>query len=248
MRVSQQPAFVLHRRDYGESSLLLELFSRDFGRVGVIAKGARRSRKSTPALLSPFQPLLVGWAGKGELATLTGAETEAPAFALAGTTLWCGFYINELMLRLLHRYDAHETLFAVYQTALLELHQGIHYEATLRIFEKRLLQSLGYGLVLEREAERQTPIVPESLYTYMLDQGPVPNLHVSETGVCVRGASLLALSREQLTDAVSLHEAKLLLRAILAQHLGDQPLHTRRLFREVHAAGERPLETSKCPS
>lgn len=238
MRVSQQPAFLLHRRDYGESSLLLELFSRDFGRLGAVAKGARRSRSAMRALLSPFQPLLLGWAGKGELATLTGAESEVPAFNLAGTALWCGFYINELMLRLVHRHDAHETLFAVYQTALRELQQGIQYEVTLRVFEKRLLQSLGYGLVLERETERQTPIVAEDMYVYLPDQGPVPNLAISESGVCVHGATLLALAQERLADETSLHEAKILLRAVLAQHLGDQPLYTRRLFRKVYAAGD----------
>lgn len=238
MRVSQQPAFILHRRDYGESSLLLELFSRDFGRLGAIAKGARRSRKATRALLNPFQPLLVGWAGKGELATLTGAETEAPALALAGTALWCGFYINELVLRLVHRYDPQEALFGFYQAALLELQRGVRYEAALRIFEKRLLHSLGYGLVLEREAERQAPIVAANQYVYVPDRGPIQGLHGSDLGICVHGASLLALAQERLTDEVSLHEAKILLRAVLSQHLGNQPLHTRRLFREVYAAGD----------
>ena len=237
MRVHQQPAFVLHQRDYSETSLLLEIFAANHGRIGLIAKGARRASSRLRGVLKPFQRLLIGWSGKGELAVLTSAEMEGSGHALEGPALYCGFYMNEVLIRLLHRHDSHASLFDAYQAALQQLRTDASNEPVLRIFEKNLLRELGYGLVLDQDIEDRTPINNQSMYDYILDRGPVrlisPELNRPTEGVPIRGSSLLALSQESLSDPVALRDAKALMRAALARHLGDRPLHSRKLFRRV---------------
>ncbi len=233
MRVAQQPTFILHRYNYSETSLLLEAFARDFGRVGLIAKGARRANSEQRGLLNPFQPLLLDWTGRGELATLMRAEAEQLAIPLQGKALYCGFYLNELLLRLLVRHDPHEDLFTWYQQALKRLQDAAGIEATLRVFEKRLLQAIGYGLVLDRSRDGE-PIDAERLYIYVPERGAVPADKCGlEEGVAVHGAALHGLHAEDLRDEALLRESKMLLRSVLAQYIGDKPLHTVRLFRKT---------------
>jgi DNA repair protein RecO (recombination protein O) len=244
MRTQQQNAFILHQRNYSETSLLLELYTRRHGRIGLIAKGARRPSNKSRGMLKPFQPLLVGWSGRGELMVLTGAEPDGAGVDLVGRSLYCGFYLNELLMRLLHRHDPHEALYDRYNQALLGLCGEPTRESILRIFEKHLLRELGYGLQLERESDDRAPIDPDGVYDYVVEQGAVrvrhPELGVRAQGVRLRGSSLLALATEQLEDRSTLREAKALMRAALAPHLGDRPLQSRRLFqghgREVAAA------------
>lgn len=242
MRVADQPAFVLHYYPYRETSLLLEVFTRHYGRLGLIAKGARRPKSEIKPVLSPFQPLLLGWSGKGDLATLTQAEPATDSLSLAGSALFCGFYLNELMMRLLVRHDANEAVFEVYQTALTALQAGCGQEAALRVFEKRLLQELGYGLVLDCEVEGNRPIRPDANYAYIVERGPVPAA-VGQTGrnPVLSGSSLLALKDETFNDSQTLAETKALLRAVITHHIGDKPLHARRLFQKGRPAiGDRP--------
>ncbi|OGI50203.1 MAG: DNA repair protein RecO [Candidatus Muproteobacteria bacterium RIFCSPHIGHO2_12_FULL_60_33] len=249
MRVHQQPALVLHQRDYSETSLLLEVFTANHGRIGLIAKGARRASSRLRGVLKPFQPLLIGWSGKGELAVLTAAETDGPGYSLEGPALYCGFYMNEVLLRLLHRHDPHNALFDAYQAALQQLRRDASNESVLRIFEKNLLRELGYGLVLDQDIEDKTPIDTRAMYDYILDRGPMrlayPELNRPTEGVQIRGSSLLALAQESLSDPVALRDAKALMRAALARHLGDRPLHSRKLFRRVVplSAMETAMET-----
>ena len=239
MRVAEQPAFILHRYEYEEASLLLEVFARDYGRVGLVAKGARRAKAGYRALLNPFQPLLLDWSGSGELFTLTRAHAEAAAFPLAGRALFCAFYVNELMLRLLQRQDPHEGVYGVYAQALSHLAHGDEMETGLRFFEKRLLQAVGYGLVLERDARTGTPIDPEADYVYLPEQGPVRS--GAAAGTRVRGATLLALARESLDDDATRKEAKALLRQVLARYIGAKPLNSGRLFQSRRGANEGHL-------
>ena len=237
MRFQQQPAFVLHQRDYSETSLLLEAFTLNHGRIGLIAKGARRPSSRLRGVLKPFQQLLISWSGRGELAVLTGAETDGPDTALEGPALYCGFYMNEVLMRLLHRHDPHAVLFDAYQATLRQLRWDGSNEAVLRIFEKILLRELGYGLVLDRDIGDRSPIDDAAMYDYVFDRGPVrlthPDLHRPSEGVRVRGASLVALARESPSDPAILRDAKTLMRAALARHLGERPLHSRKLFRRV---------------
>lgn len=233
MRVFQQPAFVLHTSDYRETSLLVEAYSRNHGRIGLIAKGARRAKTGLRAVLNPFQPLLLSWSGKSDLATLTAAEPDQSALALNGEALYCGFYMNELLMRLLHRHDPHERLFDAYQATLVRLQTDDEYDAALRIFEKHLLQELGYGLVLDHEANANTPIAPDRTYDYLPERGPVPADGSQTDGVTIHGRSLLALAAGRFSDAQELREAKRLMRRMLAQHLGERPLYSRELFQRL---------------
>ena len=231
MRVSQEPAYVLHHYDYGETSLLLEMFTRRHGRLGVVAKGARRARSPLRAALVPFQPLVMGFSGRGELLTLTAAEPAGAAPAIAGEALFCGLYLNELLLRLLHRHDPHERLFGSYSDVLGRLGGALDTEAALRVFEKHLLEDIGYGLVLDHEVQDGSPIQPEHLYRYVPERGPVIAQAADGEGIAVQGASLLALAREHLVEEITLREVKHLMRALLARHLGERPLTSRGLFR-----------------
>lgn len=236
MRVSDEPAFVLHHHDYGETSLLLEMFTRHHGRVGVVAKGARRARSPLRATLIPFQLLTIGFSGRGELPTLTAAEPAALAPSFQGERLYCGLYLNELLLRLMHRHDPHDDLFTVYLETLDRLASAAQPEAVLRIFEKRLLEETGYGLVLDRDVISQSPLAADASYRYLPERGPVPASSVGDEGILIRGSSLLALAREEMTDPTVLAETKRLLRSLLARQLGTKPLMSRRLFRSNHPA------------
>jgi DNA repair protein RecO (recombination protein O) len=230
IRAQQQPAYVLHSGHYRETSLLLEVFTRQHGRLGLVAKGARRPKSPWRGALNPFQPLLIGWAGRGELATLTAAEADGEPGALAGQALYCGFYLNELLVRLLHRHDPHEALFDRYRACLRALAGGGAPDSALRVFEKHLLGEIGYGLVLDREAGGGAPLDPDTLYDYLPERGPLAIGTGAAAGVPVHGASLKALAEERFPDARSLHEAKAVMRACLARYLGPRPLHSRRLF------------------
>ena len=234
MRVADEPAFVLHHHDYGETSLLLEMFSRQHGRLGLIAKGARRPKSPLRATLIPFQMLAVNFSGRGELPTLSNAESLAPAALLTGEALYCGLYLNELLMRLLHRHDPHEGLFQGYADALQGLATSANLESALRLFEKRLLDEIGYGLVLDHSVDDGRPVQAEAHYRYLPERGPVA-AKAGDDGIPVSGRSLLALAREQLDDETVRHEAKRLLRALLARQLGTRPLLSRRLFGPVRA-------------
>ena len=231
MRVNQEAAFVLHATRYRETSLLLEIFSRHHGRIGLVARGASRPKSGLRATLSPFSPLVVNWSGKGELATLSGAEADASAIGLTGEALFCGLYMNELLVRVLHRHDPHELLYDRYVLSLLRLQGADALAETLRIFEKYLLQQLGYGLVLEHDVAENLPIAAEVVYDYIPERGPVAARGTEVHGARVHGATLLALAAECITDPGQLQESKQLMRACLAPHLGDRPLHSRKLFR-----------------
>jgi DNA repair protein RecO (recombination protein O) len=236
MRVQLEPAYVVHHRDYGETSLLLEVFSRHHGRIGLLAKGARRNRSPLHSALIPFQPLTVSFSGRGELPVLSQAEPSTAAPPLTGRALFCGLYLNELLLRLLHRHDPHERLFQSYAGTLEQLAASGQTEAVLRVFEKRLLEDTGYGLVLDHDVADGAPLQPDAQYRYLPERGPVPALGNQDVGISVHGASLLALAQERLETETALRETKTLLRALLARQLAGRPLMSRQLFRTPRAA------------
>lgn len=222
-----EPAFILHRRAYRESSLLLELFARDSGRIGLVARGGRGRRRDRATLLQPFGELLIGWTGRGELGSLTSAEAVGGEPPLAGSALFAGFYVNELLLRMLRRHDANPDLYADYRVVLSALGAG-GLEAPLRVFEKRLLEQSGYGLQLREEAEGGRPIDPDRRYAYLVEQGPC--VDGARGGTPVHGRTLLALANERFDDPQTLREAKRLMRSVFDHHLGPKPLRSRELF------------------
>ena len=225
------PAFVLHRRDYGNSSLLLEIFSRPHGRFPVIAKGAKRPRNAGAALLQPFSPLLMNIVGRGEVKNLKQVEAADRPIPITGAGLYCGFYLNELIVRLLGRNDAHEELYDHYAAALVSLSGDADQAAALRRFELQLLEETGYAMVLDRDAERGEPLKPDARYDYDPERGPVECL--SGSGVAVSGATLLALGAGAALDAQQTREAKELMRRVLARYLGDKPLKSREMFKKL---------------
>ena len=230
MRILLQPAFLLHRRSYRDTSLLLEVFGQEHGRLGLVARGAVSPRLRWKGLLQPFAPLLLSWSGAGELATLTAAEDAGRPIPLPPQRVLAGLYVNELLLRLLPRLDPHPGLFAAYVSLLEELAAAPGEEPPLRRFEKRLLEELGYGLTLDCEVASGAPIVAEEQYCYVLDRGPLAADRV-QTGVPISGRGLLALRDGVLGDPAVLREVKRLTRAALAEQLHGRALKTRELYR-----------------
>lgn len=238
--ISLQPAYVLHQRPWGDTSVILELFTPEHGRMGALAKGAKRMRSPWHGLLQPFHPLLVDWRGRGELKTLIRAEPQGQALALPAAVLASGFYLNELLLRLLSRDDAQIALFGCYDAALRDLvtSRGVALETTLRRFERDLLAVLGYGLVLDHEVTKGQSLAVERRYHYVIERGPVPaEADVAGEGIPLQGGTLLALRDGELGEATQRREAKRLMRAVLAHYLGPRPLASRALLAGPAALG-----------
>lgn len=230
-RVDGATAFLLHAYPYSETSLILEVFARDHGRLAVLARGARRPRSALRGVLLAFQPLELGWFGGGEVKTLARAEWMGGCPFLRGEGLLLGYYLNELLLKLLPREDAHLALFDAYAAALAALAQGGVETAELRRFEKALLKELGYGLVLEREAGGRA-VEAEMRYCYQVERGAVLESE-AKSGQIVSGKTLLDLAADDYADPRSLAESKQLMRHLLAHHLSGQQLQTRRVFIEL---------------
>lgn len=230
-RVDAQPAFVLHSYPFRETSLIIDVFSRDYGRVALVARGARRPRSVLRGLLMAFQPVELGWAGKGEVQTLMKAEWQGGQPILSGQALFCGYYLNELLINLLPREDEHARLFAVYADTLQRFANGVA-ESDLRRFEKALLQELGYGLGLSHDDQGQ-PIDPAGFYAYEIENGPVRLPRAGNSALSVCGKTLIDLEHDDFTDARSLAEAKSLMRALITYYLGGQQLATRKIFMEL---------------
>jgi len=237
-----QPAYLLHRRPYRETSLLIEAFTASAGRIALIAKGARGGRKGLAAILQPFQPLLLSWTLRGEVGTLTAVEPRELRVALNGTALFNGFYLNELLMRLLARHDPHPALFDSYEKTLHLFSGPSPDEWFLRLFERDLLDSLGYGLLLEQSVDGQ-PIQPHINYCYHLEHGPAA-AGANERCLQVSGATLLALATGEVPGEQTRREAKRLMRAALGLYLGNKPLQSRELFSQGLVAGQPPAADS----
>ena len=228
-----EPAFVLHSYPFRETSLILDVFSRRHGRMAMVARGARRPRSVLRGVLMNFQPLLLSWFGKGEVRTLHSAEWQGGQPYLQGTALMCGFYLNELLLNLLARDDPHQQLFDYYRATLYRLAQEADHAATLRCFEKHLLQELGYALVLDREAGSGKAIQAEFCYRYAVERGALPDDGDAGTGLPVQGKTLLDMAADEYADPVTAQQSKQLMRMLLNHHLGGKILHTRELIKEL---------------
>ena len=232
-RVQLQPAYVLHHRPYRDTSRILELFTRDYGRVSVFARGARSARKAGTALtsiLQPFNRLLVSWSGKGEAGQLTAAEFDGAVSTLPPDRLVSGFYLNELLLKLFARHDSHPEVFALYGATLDALKVDATGLRPLRLFEKRLLDALGYGLALEREVDADRPLDARYVYRYRADRGAMRIDGVAEGVGIFSGSTLLAVAREDFSDPAVCAEARALLRAALDRCLEGKELRTRQVM------------------
>jgi len=280
-----QPAFILQQRKYRESSLIIDVLTRDFGRISVLAKGVRKTKSKTAGLLQPFIPLLISYVGHTELKTLTGVERNAgfvpasgmhsvpgdrqagsrlasgihsipgdrqagsrlasgihsipgdiiqPFNEIKGLALYCGFYINELVVCFLHKYDPHPEVFSDYGECLFALSHGSSIEAALRLFELNLMEYAGYGLQLEHD-DNQSPIESSKKYDFNVGQGPVEAANGQFSG-----RTLQALSARELIDPQVLSEAKILMRIVIDAYLQGRQLKSRTVINKImkHTSAE----------
>lgn len=224
-RIELEAAYVLHARPFGDTSLILEVFSAHHGRLGLIAKGARAPKSKKRALLQMLQPLLLSWRDSGELGTLTAVEAASAPTTLAGETLFCAWYANELLIKLLQRHHAHPRLFAAYAQLLSRLQHDP--EAALRAFEQVLLDELGYGLAFPDQIDAS------ARYHYDALQGFRTALPNDAGGDCYAGASLIALRDDALRQPDDYLAARRLSRAALRPLLAGRVLDSARLLREL---------------
>jgi DNA repair protein RecO (recombination protein O) len=232
-RADHEPAYVLHTYPYKETSLIVEAFTRRFGRVALLARGARRARSAMRGILLSFQALRLSWSASAELGNLIAAEWSDALQPLGGRGLMCGFYVNELVLRLLPREDPHEALFDFYREALLRLCAQDH-SSVLRAFEKRLLAELGYAPLLDRDAASGAPIDPDARYVYEPDRGPLPLHGIHSGDLVVSGRTLLDLAADDYDRPATRDEARMLMRSLIGQRLHGQVLHTRSVLKELN--------------
>ena len=229
-----QSAFVLHARPWRETSLIIDFFTENYGKIALIAKGVRSKKSLKRSILQPLSPLLICWKGRGELPTLTQVDIASPAIKLSSDALYSSFYINELLVRLLHRYDAHPELFSQYNQTLHQLANIDSLEINLREFELQLLSSIGYGLTLDYDFDDQ-PIDETEYYLLNHDgmfQKAMAN-SVTEDSKNIRlflGRQLISIMTKNWHHTEVLKDAKRLLRLSIQPLLGDRPLQSRRLF------------------
>lgn len=234
MRVDSQPAYVLHTRDYRDSSLLVELITPNYGRVSAVVRGVRSTAKSAKqrrSMMQPFQPLLISWTGNSELKTATSFENRAVSLALSGTRLFSALYVNELLSRLLRHCDESSELFALYEWVLQSLVCEERIDVVLRRFELSLLENLGYGIDLHSDAATGLAIDAAQVYRFDAERGFVLSAD-GQAGVAARsfaGRDLLAIGAGEF-DSAARRSAKRLCRLAIEAQLGGKPLKSRELF------------------
>jgi DNA repair protein RecO (recombination protein O) len=230
-RIQLAPGYILHHRPYRDTSRIFEVVTRDHGRLSLFARGVRGPKAKLASILQPFQMLLLSWTGRGEAAQLTGAESAQAAPPVPAACLMASFYLNELLMKLTTRHDPIPAVFDTYHEALESLRHGAPLERELRVFEKRLLEALGYGLDLDSEAQTGKPIEPNEYYHFRPEQGLVPT--VADAAGALAGHSLIGLANEHLSSARELEDSRRVLQAALAQCLEGRPLATRVVARAV---------------
>lgn len=224
-----QRCFVLHSRLYGESSLTLDVFSENHGRINLIAKGARGKRSSLKGILQPFTPLLAKWSGRGDMYTLRHTEAIGLAIPLSGKALFSGFYLNELLSRVIERNTAYHALFFDYITALSGLAQASDPEPSLRRFELALLDALGYGIDFLHCAGSGDPVCDQMTYIFQEQSGFIASL-MKKNALVFYGHELKALATKSFSNAGQLSAAKRFTRLALKPYIGVKPLKSRELF------------------
>lgn len=245
-RVQQEPGYVLHHRPFRDSSQILDLLTRDHGRIAVVARGSRGGKSRLAGVLRPFLPLRVSWVARSDLGTLTGAEAAGPPAGLRGDALLSAYYVNELMLNFLHRDDPQPEVFALYAQTVVDLNGRERVAPALRDFELELLGLLGYAINLDHEGSSQTPIEDARYYDYRVEQGPVP-VQRAEGPLVFDGATLRGIAARRFDDDGVMRAANRLLRAVIAYHLGGRELHSRKVLRDVHRGRIAPPDTADEP-
>ena len=234
MRVESEPGFILHTFPYRETSLLLDVFTRDYGRVRCVAKGFRKpNKKGIAKTLFPYTEHHFQWQGRGELKTLIQADPVQAPVILKQESLFVGLYINELLYKLLHQYDPHQSLYGSYQQLMTQLSTSEVDQSVLRHFEMQLLEELGYGLVLDTEAETGKAVSSECLYYYIPDQGlKLLQNQATDDRHAISGADIIALNRGEFEQQSVQRTAKQLTRQVIDFYLDGKALNSRELYRQ----------------
>ena len=233
-RIQKQPVFVISRRPYSETSLVIDAFSRHHGRISLLAKGARRLKSPYRGILHPFTTLLIDWTGKGSLMTLTSADCVRRPYTYGYENLMCAWYANELITRFLHRNDPHELLFDRYSELLEKIDNNLKIEWSLRLFEKHILAETGYGLNLYQEAASNKTIEPHTHYHYIPEIGLVRQGDAVTSGILVKGSALIHFDQEIYPSPEDQAGIKGLTRYLLNWHMKGRELRSRRIFREIN--------------
>ena len=232
-KIQLQPAYVLFSRPFQNTSLMLDFFTIDYGRIRAIARGARRHSSKYRSFLQPFHPLLIGYTGRGEVKTLGHVESSVAAITLKGERLFSAIYLNEILCRLLHNYVEHKSLYKNYQETLIALQGSGNLEVTLRIFELTLLSELGYAINFNEVHLTNEPIIKGKLYKFSPYIGfelasPIDDEENPQN--YFEGEVLIAIKELKLEEGKVSKSAKRLLRIALSSLLGDKPLNSRNLF------------------
>lgn len=243
-RVQQQPGYVLHHRPFRDTSQILDIVTRDHGKVAVVARGSRGSRSRLAGILRPFLPLRVSWVAKSDLGTLTGAEAAGPPAGMVGDAMLSAYYLNELLINFLHRYDPQPEIFALYERVLPALVGNSNVAAILRSFELEFLSLLGYAVNLDHPFDSQQKLVAEQNYEYRMEQGPAP-VDRPVGGMVFRGQTLTAIASEEFDEPDVLKAANRLMREIISFHLGGKELKSRKVLMELHRGRIAPVKTGK---
>lgn len=229
----QQSGYVLHTRPYRESSLLVDVFCRGHGRFMLNAKGARRQKSGMRGLLMPFRPLLLSWSGRGQLPILTAAESRGFVPVPAGQALHSAYYINELVLKMLHRFDEHDALFDQYEKTMSHLGNSDDVASALRLFEKSILGETGFGLVLDHDADTGELIEAQYQYTYIPEHGPIRTGKPPRNGISISGRALLSLKSDEPALEEVGNEIRNLHRSLITAQIGNREIRSRRVLVQV---------------
>jgi DNA repair protein RecO (recombination protein O) len=237
MRDEMHLAFLLHRRDYRETSALADFFTLEHGVVSGVVKGARGSSKSQRMPLQPFVCLSISWLGINDLKTIKSVEAVDNAPLLSGAQLFCGLYVNELLLRLLNRYDPYPYLFEAYQDTLKKLMNCSKEQSdiVLRCFEKKVLSVLGYGLHFLQDSDG-ADVSDRAHYLFESERGFIrmtAPITRDQQPFMYRGDILMAIDKDDYALQETRQAAKRLMRSALSYYLGGKPLHSRQLFQKM---------------
>ncbi len=231
-RIESEPAFLLHHRPYQDSSRILDVISANHGRLALIARGSRSAKSRLRGILRPFLPLKMSWVIRSDLGTLTGAEMNGAPISLQGDALMSGYYANELLLKLLHRHDPQPEIFSAYTRTIENLAATADIARPLRHFEMELLRLLGYALNLDHDTDTREPLRSDTMYEYLVEQGPVPVAN-REGGMVFSGQQLTAVRNEDFDRPEILTCAGRLLREVISFHLGGRELNSRKVLLEL---------------
>jgi len=247
-RVQQQPGYILHHRPFRDTSQILDIVTRDHGKISVVARGSRGAKSRLAGVLRPFLPLRVSWVAKSDLGTLTGAEAAGAPAGMVGDAMFSAYYVNELLLYFLHHYDPQPEIFALYEQIIKALVQTDNVAASLRSFEFEFLSLLGYAVDLDHEYDSQRDLDGERNYQFRMEQGAVP-VEREEGALVFKGSMLTSIAKQQFDDPEVLRAANRLLREIIGFHLGGKELKSRKVLLELHrgriAAGQSPNQDTE---